>query len=132
MTLEGAVPYPRELVEKYYKNHWWLGITLGEMLDRTCDLHPHKEALVAGDVRLTYRQLRELTDRAAIAFLELGIGKTGPRSPTDPDWPEFVYAYFGLTRSGQSHDVHSSILSREMDHFREITEARAWIVPRRL
>jgi len=40
------------------------------MLDRTCDLYPHKAALVAGEVRLTYRQLREWTDRAAIAFLD--------------------------------------------------------------
>jgi len=45
----------------------------GEMLDRTCDLYPYKEALVAEGMRLTYRQLKEWTDRAAIPFLELGI-----------------------------------------------------------
>lgn len=132
MTLEGAVPFPRELVEKYYQNHWWLGITLGEMLDRTCELHPHKEALVAGEVRLTYRQLRELTDRAAIAFLELGIGKLDRVLLQIPDWPEFVYAYYGLHKIGAIPMMCIPRFSeREMDHFREITEATAWIVPRR-
>jgi non-ribosomal peptide synthetase component E (peptide arylation enzyme) len=72
MVLNGTRPFPKEFAERYNKNRWWPGITLGEMLDRSSDLYPYKEALVAGEVRLTYRQLQELTDRAAIAFIKLG------------------------------------------------------------
>ena len=66
MTIAGTNPFPQELVDLYTARRWWSGIPLGQMLDRTCDLYPEKEALVAGDVRLTYRQLREWTDRAAL------------------------------------------------------------------
>jgi len=75
MVLKGVTPFPKELIDRYYQKRWWFGITLGEMLDRSCDLYSHKEALVAGEVRLTYQQLREKTDRAALAFLELGMTK---------------------------------------------------------
>ena len=75
MVLEGVNPFPKEWAELYRKKRWWTGISLGEMLDRTCDLYPHKEALVAREVRLTYQQIRVQTDRAALAFLELEIGR---------------------------------------------------------
>lgn len=67
MVLKGTTPFPKEFVERYYQKRWWSGISLGEMLDRTCDLYPHKEVLVTGEGRLAYRKLRDWTDRAAIA-----------------------------------------------------------------
>lgn len=130
MVLEGANPFPKEFVDRYYEKRWWLGIPLGEMLDRTCDLYPYKEALVAGEVRLTYRELREWTDRAAIAFLELGIGKLDRVLLQIPNWSEFVYAYYGLHKIGAIPVMCIPRFSqREIEHFCEITEAKAWIVP---
>ena len=132
MVLDGANPFPKEFVSQYYEKRWWSGITLGEMLDRSCDLYPHKEALVAGAVRLTYRQLREWTDRAAIAFLELGIGKLDRVLLQIPNWPEFVYAYYGLHKIGAVPVFCLPRFSlREMEHFSETTEAKAWVAPRR-
>jgi len=130
MVLEGANPFPKEFIDRYYEKRWWLGIPLGEMLDRTCDIYPHREALVAGEVRLTYHQLREWTDRAAIAFLELGIGKLDRVLLQIPNWPEFVYAYYGLHKIGAIPVMCIPRFSqREMEHFCEAAEAKAWIVP---
>lgn len=132
MVLQGANPFPEEFVARYYEKKWWSGIPLGEMLDRTCDLYPYKEALVAGDKRLTYRQLKEWTDRAAIAFIELGIRKLDRVLLQIPNWPEFVFAYFGLHKIGAIPVMCIPRFSqREMEQFCEITEARAWMVPRR-
>jgi 2,3-dihydroxybenzoate-AMP ligase len=132
VTLEGANSFPKEFVELYYKNRWWLGLSLGEMLDRTCDLYPYKEALVAGEVRLTYRQLREWTDRAAIAFLELDLKKLDRVLLHIPNWAEFVYAYYGLHKIGAIPVMCIPRFSqREIEHFCEVTEAKAWIVPLR-
>src|SRR4030042_6240687 len=100
MALNGVNPFPKEFVDLYYKNRWWSGIPLGEMIDRTSRLYPHKEALVAGDVRLTYEQLREWTDRAAIVFLELGIRGGDRVLLQSPNWVEFVPAYYGLYTIG--------------------------------
>jgi 2,3-dihydroxybenzoate-AMP ligase len=132
MTLLGTTSFPKELVDRYYKNRWWLGITFGEMLDRSCDLYPHKEAFVAGEVRLTYKELRELTDRAAIEFHELGIKKLDRVLLQIPNWAEFVYAYYGLHKIGAIPVMCIPRFSqREIEHFCEVTEAKAWIVPLR-
>ncbi len=130
--LEGANPFPKDFVDLYYRKRWWSGLSFGEMLDRTCDLYPYKEALVAGEVRLTYQQLREWTDRAAIAFLKLGIKKLDRVLLQIPNWAEFVYAYYGLHKIGAIPVMCIPRFSqREMEHFCEITEARAWVVPLR-
>jgi len=132
MTLKGATPFPEEFVERYYQNRWWMGITLGEMLDRSCDLYFYKEALVSGEVRLTYREVREKVNRAAIAFLQLGIQKLDRVLLQIPNWAEFVFAYYGLHRIGAIPVMCIPRFSqREMEHFCQITEARAWVVPRR-
>jgi 2,3-dihydroxybenzoate-AMP ligase len=128
--LEGTSPFPKEFVNLYYEKKSWRGIPLGEIVDRSCDLYPYKEALVAEGVRLTYRQLKEWTDRAAIAFLELGIKKLDRVLLQIPNWAEFVYAYYGLHKMGAIPVMCLPRFSqREMDHFCGITEAKAWIVP---
>ena len=132
MALEGTNPFPQELVDRYTTRRWWSGIPLGQMLDRTCDLYPDKEALVAGDVRLTYGRLREWTDRAAVVFLELGIRKQDRVLLQIPNWAEFVYAYYGLLKIGAVPVLCIPRFSRrEMDHYRKITEAKIWMVPLR-
>jgi 2,3-dihydroxybenzoate-AMP ligase len=132
MALEGTNPFPQELVDRYTTRRWWLGIPLGQMLDRTCDLYPEKEALVAGDVRLTYRRLREWTDRAAVAFHELGIRNQDRVLVQLPNWAEFVYAYYGLLKIGAVPVMClPRFARREMDHYRKITEAKIWMVPLR-
>jgi 2,3-dihydroxybenzoate-AMP ligase/mycobactin salicyl-AMP ligase len=132
MVLEGANPFPKEWVDQYYRKRWWLGIPLGEMLDRSCDLYSYKEALIAGEVRLTYQQIREWTDRAAIAFLELGIEKLDRVLLQIPNWAEFVFAYYGLHKIGAIPVMCIPRFSqREMEHFYKTTEAKAWIVPLR-
>lgn len=130
MVLAGTLPFPKDLRDRYYRDKIWFGITLGEMLDRTCDLYPYKEALVAGNVRLTYRELREWTDRAAIAFLELGIQKLDRVLLQVPNWAEFIYAYYGLHKIGAIPVMCIPRFSqREIEHFCQVTEAVAWIVP---
>jgi len=130
IMLEGTHPFPKEFIKHYYEKRWWLGIPLGEMLDRSCDLYPYKEALVAEGMRLTYQQLKEWTNRAAIAFLELGIEKLDRVLLQLPNWGEFVFAYYGLHKMGAIPVMCLPRFSqREMEHFCEITEAKAWMVP---
>lgn len=132
MALEGTNPFPQELIDRYTTRRWWSGIPLGQMLDRTCDLYPDKEALVAGQTRLTYRQLREGTDRAAVIFLELGVRQQDRVLLQLPNWVEFVYAYYGLLKIGAIPVFCIPRFSlREMDHFRGITEAKIWMAPLR-
>lgn len=128
--LEGTNPFPKEFINFYYERGWWKGIPLGEIVDGNCNLYPDKEALVAEGARLTYRQLKEWTDRAAIAFLELGIKKLDRVLLQIPNWAEFVYAYYGLHKMGAIPVMCLPRFSqREVEHFCGVTEAKAWIVP---
>jgi 2,3-dihydroxybenzoate-AMP ligase/mycobactin salicyl-AMP ligase len=128
--LEGAVPFPQKFVNLYHEKRWWLGIPLGEMLNRSCDVYHYKEALVAEGMRLTYRELEEWTDRAAIAFLELGIKKLDRVLLQIPNWGEFIFAYYGLHKIGAIPVMCIPRFSqREVEHFCEMTGATAWIVP---
>jgi len=34
MPLEGFIPYDSKAAERYEKKRWWLGITLGDVLDK--------------------------------------------------------------------------------------------------
>ncbi len=130
VTLEGAIPFPKEFANLYKEKGWWKGIPLGEMLDRSCNLYPDREALVAGKVRLTYRQLKAWTDRAAIAFIELGVKKLDRVLLQIPNWAEFVYAYYGLHKMGAIPVMCLPRFSqREVEHFCRVTEAKAWVVP---
>ena len=132
MVLEGTNPFPKEWAELYRRKRWWLDIPMGEMLNRTSHLYPYKEALIAGQVRLTYQQLREQTDRTAIAFLELGIQKRDRVLLQVPNWVEFVLAYYGLYKIGAIPVMCIPRFSqREIEHFLKVTEAKAWIVPLR-
>ncbi len=133
MALDGTTPFPRECIERYDAHRWWAGITLGEMLDRTCVLYPNKEALVAGDVRLTFGDLRTFSDKAAIAFFEQGIRKLDRVLLQVGNSPEFVHAYYGLCKIGAIPVMcRPRFAEREMQAFAELTEASAWIVPLRV
>ena len=73
MVFEGFTPYEPEAAELYNKRRWWLGMTLGDMFDKACDLYPSKEALVGEGKRYTYTELRSLVDKLAYRFLEEGF-----------------------------------------------------------
>jgi 2,3-dihydroxybenzoate-AMP ligase/mycobactin salicyl-AMP ligase len=117
---------------QYTKNRWWLGLTLGNILDRTADVFPNKEALVDDRVRLTYSELRDKVDRLALGLMHLGIEKGDTVLLQLPNWAEYVYAYFALQKIGCIPVLLiSGYKQLEVSHLGVLTEARAWIVPDR-
>src|ERR1043166_1601425 len=63
--LEGMVPWPADIAERYRAHGYWTGETLGSAFDRSVAAHADRVAVVEGDRRLTYRQLAGLLDRPA-------------------------------------------------------------------
>jgi non-ribosomal peptide synthetase component E (peptide arylation enzyme) len=130
MPLDGFIPYDSKAAERYEKKRWWLGITLGDMLDKAADLYPCKVALIGSGKRYTYSELRLQADTMAYRLLQAGF-KPGDRVLLQlPNWPEFVISYFALQKAGLimvlltvNHTV------REIDHLAELTRPRGWILP---
>lgn len=130
MPREEFAGYKKKDVDRYNRFRWWLGITLGDMFDKTTDLYPDKEALVDEKNRLTFAQLRSEADRLAIALMNLGIQKGDRVLLQLPNWSEFVSSYFALQKIGA---ITVLLLPRhaqlEINHLCRLTGAVAWIVP---
>ena len=130
MPLANFPRHNKEDAEEYSARRWWLGITLGDMLDKTADLYPRKEALVDDRIRLSYSELRERVDRLAVGFIKLGIEKGDTVLLQLPNWAEYVYSYFALQKiGGVPVLLISGYRQLEVSHLCQLTEARAWIVP---
>jgi 2,3-dihydroxybenzoate-AMP ligase/mycobactin salicyl-AMP ligase len=132
LTLEGFIPYDTEAAARYEKKRWWLGITLGDMLDKASDLYPRKEALIGSGRRYTYSELRRQADTMAYRLLQAGF-KPGDRVLLQlPNWPEFVISYFALQKAGLIMVLLTvNHTAREIAHLADLTRPRGWILPDR-
>lgn len=130
MPIQGFEPYKTEDVERYVKYRWWLGLTWGDMFDKSTDLYPRKEALVDDTARFTYRELREKVDRLAIGFMGLGIKERDFVLLQLPNWHEFIFAFFALQKIGA---IVVLLVARhglsEINYLSSLTHPVAWIGP---
>jgi non-ribosomal peptide synthetase component E (peptide arylation enzyme) len=130
--LKGFTPYPKEDAEKYKRLGWWAGLTYGDILDKAADIYPDKEALVEGETRLTYEQVREKANQLAIGFIELGVEPLDRVLVQLPNWAEFVFTIFALEKIGA---IPILLLVRhrqiEISHLIQLTDAKFWIVAER-
>ena len=130
MTLEGFTPYGAEVADLYEKRRWWLGITLGDMFDKSSDLYPDKVALIGEDKRFTYGQLRELIDSIAYQLHEMGFRRGDRVLLQLPNWVEFYMAYFALQKIGCVVVLLTvNHTSREISHLASLTQPKGWILP---
>ncbi len=128
--LEGATPYPPDVIEEYTAKGWWLNLTYGDLLDRSTSLYPEKPAVIDENTQLTYAQLKDKVDRLAIAFVKLGIKKYDRLLLQLPNRHEFVVAFYAMQRIGAvpilavpRQEYH------EISHFFKVMEPVGWIVP---
>jgi len=119
-------PYPRELIERY--RGIWLGTTMIDAFERTCDIIPDKEAVVEGDDRLTFAELRERVQDAARVFVKLGLGGGSPVLLQVPNSIEAIYINLALNMVGVAPVL---CLPRhgqsELERFADLTNATTWI-----
>ncbi|MHB9149112.1 MAG: AMP-binding protein [Thermoleophilia bacterium] len=132
---KGHTPYPAEAAALYTQRRWWLGLTMGDLLDKAADIYPTKEALVgldaAGEMsRYTYGGLRDAVDILAVNLLDRGL-EPGDRVLLQlPNWPEFVVTYFALQKAGLVMVLLTvNHTAREITHLARLTRPTAWVVP---
>jgi len=92
-------------------------MTLTEALRHVAGQHPHREALVCGDARLTYGQLIHKVDSLACGLAELGIGRGDNVALLLRNSPEFVIAFFALAEIGAvSVLLNPQLRRRQLSH----------------
>ena len=79
-----------------------LGLTIGDMFDRTAEKYPDNLALVSRhqQIRLTYRELQEQVDRCARGLMALGVQKGDRVGIWSPNRSEWCVTQFATSKVG--------------------------------
>lgn len=127
--LEGFVPWPEELAQKYRKEGYWRDATLGELLTTWADAYGDSVAVTAGDRHVTYRELDGWAHRLAGGLRRLGIAPGDKVIVQLPNVVEFLPVLFALCRLGAlpvlalpAHREH------EIGALAALTQATAYVV----
>ena len=67
--------FTQEMMDEYLTKGLWLKESIADLWDQNARLIPQKEALVDSKSRLTWLQVKELSDRIALGFLRMGYKK---------------------------------------------------------
>jgi len=128
--LEGMVPWPADVAQRYRARGYWTGETIGSVFDRSVATNGDRVAVVDGDRRLTYRQLAGLVDRLAHHLAEREIVGGARVVFQLPNVLEFVVAYFACLKVGA---IPLACLPAhrhaEIGYLARFTEAQAWFIP---
>ncbi len=104
-----------------------------EMLARTAERHPEHVAVVFKDINLTCRELDALVNSFANALLSLGIRKGQAVALFMTNRPEYVIAWFAITRVGAvACPLNPSYKEREIAYQLSNSEAVAVVVQQNL
>ncbi|MEO6409051.1 MAG: AMP-binding protein [Burkholderiaceae bacterium] len=131
--LEGTVPWPAALADRYRAAGWWDGLTVFEVLARAARRRPDHTAIVDGERRFSYAELERQVNRLAARLLGLGIAPLDRVVVQLPNVAEFVLVYFALARIGaiavMALRAHRQA---EVRHFLNASGATAYIVADRV
>jgi 2,3-dihydroxybenzoate-AMP ligase len=129
-VLEGCVPWPDDLAERYRRQGYWRGQALGELLRPWARTDPARVALVAPDRRWTYGELDRRADRLAAGLGALGI-RPGDRVVVHlPNGADFVVLCIALFRLGVLPVLALPSHRRvEITHLCRHSDAVAYVLP---
>lgn len=119
-----------ELAREYLARGYWEGITVSEALDRAAGAYPEHVALVHGEERVTYREMRRRAERLARAFLDRGIRRGDVVTVQMPSRPEYVYVHYALARIGAITLPAIPLYRRkEMAHILAFSRSVGYVLP---
>ena len=77
-----------------------MDFNLAIMLQESAKRVPDKPVAILDDVRLTYAELDQLSNRVAANLTAVGIGPGDTVGLQLPNLPQFIVAYFGILKAG--------------------------------
>ncbi|HEY3241026.1 MAG TPA: AMP-binding protein [Acidimicrobiia bacterium] len=129
--LAGCVPWPDEVAERYRREGYWRGETLGQQLRRWAAEYGDRPAVVSPvdtGATVTYAELDAAADRLAFALRRLGIERGDRIVVHLPNIVEFPAISFALLRLG-ALPVYALPAHREHEiaHLVALTDAVAYL-----
>jgi cyclohexanecarboxylate-CoA ligase len=116
---------------------YWLDKTVDQLLSEAIAGTPDKISIIADRadreqaLRLTYRELGSLVDRAASSLSRLGVGPRDVVTVQLPNWWEFVVTALACSKIGAVFNPVMPILrERELLYVLNFCESKVFIVPK--
>jgi long-chain acyl-CoA synthetase len=101
---------------------------LSSFLEAGATAHPDREAIVLGDLRLTYGLVNALANQVAGMLADRGIKPGDKVALSCPNTPHFTIAYFGILKAGATVVPLNVLLkAREIAYHLTDSDARAYI-----
>ena len=94
------VRYPSDLARRYRRSGLWGTRTIADELHAVATVHPQREAVVALDGRMTYRELDESTDVLAAGLAGLGLVPGDPVLFQVTNRLGAILAWYGVLKAG--------------------------------
>lgn len=98
--LPGCTPWPADVAAYYRAKGYWQGRTLGDLVDRWAAEYGEREAIISGDERISYHELRRRVDRLALHLVRLGLRAPERIVVQLPNMPELIYLYYACAKIG--------------------------------
>ncbi len=121
----------------FRKAGYWLDKTVDQLLGEVIARTPEKTSIIADRadrervVRLTYRELGNLVDRAASSLSRLGVAPRDVVTVQLPNWWEFVVTALACSKIGAVFNPVMPILrERELLYVLNFCESKVFIVPK--
>jgi non-ribosomal peptide synthetase component E (peptide arylation enzyme) len=80
--------FTQDMIDEYFSKGLWTEETTSDLWDRNAKLYPDKEAFIDSKKRLTWSQLKVLSDRFAYGILDLGFKRDELIFVLLPNWVE--------------------------------------------
>jgi cyclohexanecarboxylate-CoA ligase len=120
----------------FRKAGYWLDKTVDQLLGEAIARTPDKISIIADRadreqaLRLTYRELGNLVDRASGSLLQLGVGPRDVVTVQLPNWWEFVVTSLACSKIGAVFNPVMPILrERELLYVLNFCESKVFIIP---
>lgn len=128
-SVAGSVPWPEDAVARYVSEGYWEGLPLAAPVYAAADAEPDAVAIVDGATRLTYRELTERADGAALRMRGLGLRPDDRIVVQLPNSWEFLVLTLACFRLGAVPVLALAAHRRhEMSHVTDLAQARALAV----
>src|SRR5260370_31558658 len=115
---------------------YWLDKPVDQLLSEAIARTPDKVSIIADRadreqaLRLTYREVGNLVDRAAVSLRRLGVGPRDVVTVQLPNWWEFVVTALACSKIGAVFNPVMPILrERELLYVLNFCESKVFIVP---
>jgi cyclohexanecarboxylate-CoA ligase len=111
---------------------YWLNRTITDYLDEIACATPDKTAFVDSRRRITYGELKRVSDRCALGLLELGVQPGDVVSFQLPNWIEWLVVQLAASRIGAiSNPLIPIYRDREVGFMVEAARSKILVVPGR-